>query len=285
MSAPVGRGDDMILNRFWPFAICAIFGAILGLILTPAAASAAAYRMLIQAHADVGGKCLDVPYAQFVYGMRLQMWNCNNGTGQIFAYDDQTQELKIGDLCVTSWGHGDPQDAVGIGPCHNGANQHWRMVAVKDYYQVVGMNNRCLELRYGYQDLGAALDVQDCDPGRTWRLWALVEAPPGAAESAGCHTDDYAYGVIYSQSATANSVSTGGGACIYTPHPGFQVEWTSLTITERPQNGTFEQTAAFEFKYQPKPGFKGQDEAAVKACGHNADRSGCATITYRITVN
>jgi hypothetical protein len=51
------------------------------------------------------------------------------------------------------------------------------MVAVKDYYQVVGVNNRCLELRYQIKDDGAPLDIQDCDAGRAYRLWALVEAP------------------------------------------------------------------------------------------------------------
>ena len=52
-----------------------------------------------------------------------------------------------------------------------------KMVAVKDYYQVVGVNNRCLELRYQIKDDGAPLDIQDCDAGRPYRLWALVEAP------------------------------------------------------------------------------------------------------------
>jgi len=47
-----------------------------------------------------------------------------------------------------SGGLGDPQDAVGLGACNGGANQHWRMVVSKDYYQIIGINNRSLELRH-----------------------------------------------------------------------------------------------------------------------------------------
>jgi hypothetical protein len=144
---------------------------------TPPPAGAAAVRMVIQSHADMGAKCLDVPRGQYVSGMRLQMWKCLNLPQQVFVYDDRTQELKVGGLCVTSWGRGDTQDAVGIGTCEGSATQHWKMVAVKDYYQVVGVNNRCLELRYQIKDDGAPLDIQDCDAGRPYRLWALVEAP------------------------------------------------------------------------------------------------------------
>jgi len=268
------------LSRSWIIATCAALCAA----LAPTTASAATYRMVIQAHADVGGKCLNIPNRQFVDGMRLETFDCNNTAAQIFSYDDKTQELKIGNLCVTSWGRGDPQDAVGIESCHAVANQHWRMVAVKDYYQLIGINNRCLEVRYGVNSNGAPLDVMDCDANRAQRLWALVEAPPAPAETAGCQTDNYTFSVPDSRSATTNSVSTGGGACIYTPHPRPEVQWTSVSIIERPQNGTFEQTGEYAFKYQPRSGFKGQDEYAMKICGRDPQSSGCATITYRVTV-
>ena len=50
-------------------------------------------------------------------------------------------------------------------------------MASKDYYQIIGINNRCLELRYGVKENGAPLDIMDCDANRAQRLWALVEAP------------------------------------------------------------------------------------------------------------
>ena len=162
-----------------------MLSAIICAALAPTIASAASYRMVIQIHPDVGGKCIDVPYSQFVIGMRLQLWDCNNSPAQIFSYDETSQQLMIGSLCMESWGRGDPQDAVGLGACNGSANQHWRMVANGDYYQIIGINNRCLELRYGLKTNGAALDVMDCDAGRPQRLWSLVEAPSAPMEIAG----------------------------------------------------------------------------------------------------
>jgi hypothetical protein len=111
-------------------------------------------------------------------------------------------------------------------------------------------------------------------------------APPPAATSGGCHTDDYTFSTVLNQSVTANSVSIGGAACSYSvapTHPD-QVQFTSASIVEQPNNGAFEQTGSFAFKYQPKAGFRGTDEYAIKVCGHNSQRAGCATLTYRVTV-
>lgn len=161
----------MQMNRIRQLSLFAAFGVVLAW----APAAAAPLRMVIQSHADMGGKCLDIPLGVYSPGMRLQTWRCWNAQHQVFVYDDQTQELKIGGFCVTSWGRGDQQDAVGIATCEGGANQHWKMQAVGDYYQIIGINSRCLELRYQIKDDGAPLDIQDCDAGRPWRLWALVE--------------------------------------------------------------------------------------------------------------
>jgi hypothetical protein len=112
--------------------------AILCAALTPAVASGASLRMVVQSHPDFGGKCADVPWARFVEGMRVQMWDCNSGAAQTFTYDDQSQELKAGSMCVTSWGQGHPQDPVGLSSCNAGAKQHWRVVANGNYYQFIG---------------------------------------------------------------------------------------------------------------------------------------------------
>jgi hypothetical protein len=117
---------------------------------------------------------------------------------------------------------------------------------------------------------------------------AAPAAPPAtsAATSGGCHTENYTFSAVLSQSARADSVSTAGAACFYKVapiHPD-QVQFTSASIVGQPSNGSFEQTGDFAFKYQPRPDFKGTDEYAIKVCGHNSQRAGCATITYRVTV-
>ena len=155
--------------------------AILSAILAPDMASASTYRMVIQSHPDVGGKCLDVPNHQFVREMRVQIWDCNNTVAQTFSYDETSQQLTIGNLCVESWGRGDPQDAVGLGSCSGQANQHWKMVASKDYYQIVGVNGLCLGVRYAMKDNGASLHIFTCGAGNLAQLWALLEAPSADA--------------------------------------------------------------------------------------------------------
>jgi len=62
------------------------------------------------------------------------------------------------------------------------------------------------------------------------------------------------------------------------------VTFTSARITKKPSNGTFRQVGVFAFRYLPAGGFKGADEYGIEACDQNKERSGCATITYRVTV-
>src|SRR3954466_13740666 len=113
--------------------------------------------MLIQSHPDVGSKCLDIPYGRFVIGMRVQSWDCNNANAQIFSYDAESQELKIGALCVESWGRGIAQDPVGLGTCNRAARQLWKMVQAGNYYQISGVNGLCLNVRGAAKERGAVV--------------------------------------------------------------------------------------------------------------------------------
>ena len=139
--------------------------------------SAPALRMVIQSHPNAGQKCLDIQDAQFIAGIRLQTFDCNNQSDQTFEYDQGMQRLVIGHLCVEAFGGGDAGDGVGLGACNGAPNQHWRVGAIGDYYQIVGVNNLCLEIRSGAIDNGAPLDIQNCQPGSAGQLWALIQAP------------------------------------------------------------------------------------------------------------
>ena len=120
----------MQLTRVRNVTLCSIFFAA----VTSTVAPAASGRMAIQSHPDLGGKCIDVPNAQFSQGARLQMWACasivwgqpntevtlgivrksgrsdirvrlgDSATpgplAQVFTYDEASQQIKIGSLCV-----------------------------------------------------------------------------------------------------------------------------------------------------------------------------------------
>jgi hypothetical protein len=165
---------------------------------TATGVAAASDRMTIRSHPDVGGKCIDVPYAQFSPGMRVQMWTCNGGASQTFSHDDQSQQLQIGGLCVEAWGRGDPQDGVGLGTCDGKPNQQWRMQASGNYYQIIGTNGLCLEVRYGAKDDGAALDLMMCDATRAQRLWVVDgHAEASTAEKAANESRSTAQGQTF----------------------------------------------------------------------------------------
>lgn len=164
--------------------------------------------MTIQSHADVGARWIDVPYAQFYRGMGLQMWSCNNTliwgqpntevalgiarkTGrseirvrlgetatqgpveQVFSYDEKTQEMKIGNLCMKSWGQGDPLDPVVLGACSGAPNQHWRLIPSGAYHQIIGIKDLCLEPRGAANVNGAPLDIAECGANRPQQLWTF----------------------------------------------------------------------------------------------------------------
>jgi len=135
--------------------------------------------------------------------------------------------------------------------------------------QPVGWSNRC----------GVA-------PARAAQPRAGAPVVPPQAKGAGCRTEKFAFDVALSQGTTANVVSTGGAVCVHTVapfHPD-QVQFTGSEIVKQASNGTFEQTGAFAFKYQPRPGFRGMDEYAIRVCGHTNQRAGCAVVTFRANV-
>jgi hypothetical protein len=50
------------------------------------------------------------------------------------------------------------------------------MTAIGDHYQIVGVNNLCLETKDAINSR-ATLHIQNCQPGSVGQLWALIQAP------------------------------------------------------------------------------------------------------------
>ena len=62
------------------------------------------------------------------------------------------------------------------------------------------------------------------------------------------------------------------------------ITFRSAAIVAKPKNGDLRKIAHLEFRYRPKPGFKGNDAFAVKVCGKTPKGSGCSTLHYDATV-
>lgn len=59
----------------------------------------------------------------------------------------------------------------------------------------------------------------------------------------------------------------------------------SAAIVTKPKNGALRKIAHLEFRYRPKPGFKGDDAFSVRVCGKTTGGSGCSILHYTATVD
>ncbi len=63
-----------------------------------------------------------------------------------------------------------------------------------------------------------------------------------------------------------------------------KIRFRSAAIIAKPKNGALRKIAHLEFRYRPKPGFKGDDTFSVKVCGKTPNGSGCSTLHYTATI-
>jgi hypothetical protein len=158
-----------------------VLSATLSVAIAPARGEAATYRMTVKSVPEAGDKCVSVPNEPFVEGMRVLLWDCNNMLAQTLVYDDQSQQLKFGASCIEVLGQGRAQDAIGVGTCNGAVTQRWSMVPNKDNYQIVGVNNLCLDISNGVPANGTPLDIATCALNSLAELWVLYQASDTAA--------------------------------------------------------------------------------------------------------
>jgi hypothetical protein len=101
---------------------------------------------------------------------------------------------------------------------------------------------------------------------------------------ADCRVVNTTFRVHLNESVSSTGVSTKGGACTVHLRSSATGTFTSTSITARPAHGVLSQLDGSRFRYKPAAGFKGVDRYAFRVCGSNNAGSGCATLTYNITV-
>jgi hypothetical protein len=129
------------------------------------------FRTTLQVSQQAGGHCIEVSDRQVRPGQHLEMRDCDNSVAQTFRYDPASAQLSIGGLCVDA-DNGQPADLVKLAPC-GGAHQAWRLEPKNEFVKFIGMNNQCLDIRYGSTELGALLQSWTCgeaEPNQLWRL-------------------------------------------------------------------------------------------------------------------
>ena len=113
-------------------------------------------------------------------------------------------------------------------------------------------------------------------------LAAVVLVP--SASMASCRIVNATFRPHLNESATSTGVSTGGGACTTRFQAGATGHFTSIAIAARPAHGALTQVDGSRYRYKPSAGFKGVDHYGFRICGSSDSGSGCATLSYNITV-
>ena len=181
------------------FALCAGLYAV----AVPTAVFATTYDMTVQSVPEAGSKCVSLPNGPSAEGMRILIWDCNGFLGQALVYNDQTQELKFGTNCIGVIGNGNAQDAVGVGSCNGVVTQRWSMVPIKDRYQIIGVNNLCLDIADAVIANGTPLDLLPCSPDKAPELWVLYQASDPSTQTASNQTNPAGGAGAGSQSGSA----------------------------------------------------------------------------------
>ncbi|HXR72596.1 RICIN domain-containing protein, partial [Actinocrinis sp.] len=118
-----------------------------------------------EVHAVGAGKCLDVPGGTQTNGTQLDIYDCNGGSGQIFAYTS-SRELTVygGAKCVDAYGKGTAAGTkVDLYDCNGGTNQQWNLNANGTITGV--QSGLCLDVTGGSTANGALVELWTCNGG------------------------------------------------------------------------------------------------------------------------
>jgi len=119
---------------------------------------------------------------------------------------------------------------------------------------------------------------------RTGLLALIATTAMISAAMADCRTMFVIFRLSQNESVSTTGISTGGSACGINLRSDGLLHFTSVSIAARPSNGTLTDLGAIRFRYKPRAGFKGVDRYSIRVCGKDSAGSGCATVTYNITV-
>lgn len=127
------------------------------------------------------GKCLDLPGGKAVNGAKLQTWDCNGQTNQLWGFSEG-QIKYLGDVskCVDN---PNPPGQLQLWDCNGQKNQQWGYdTSEYTIYLNDGQTDasRCVDLSGNSADNGAQVVIWNCN-GHTNQQWSA--APQGGKTS------------------------------------------------------------------------------------------------------
>jgi Ricin-type beta-trefoil lectin domain/Cellulase (glycosyl hydrolase family 5) len=115
-------------------------------------------------------RCLDVPGAATANGTLLDIWDCNGGANQQWAYLSNGELQVYGNKCLDVPGHATAAGTrVEIWDCNGGANQQWNLNS--DGTVVGRESGLCLDVTGAGTANGTAVEIWTCN-GASNQKWA-----------------------------------------------------------------------------------------------------------------
>lgn len=105
---------------------------------------------------------------------------------------------------------------------------------------------------------------------------------PASAERCDVHGDIF---YMHDNDAKKTTIQTDQHGCDLHFVTRGKTRFRSARIVAKPQNGLLRKIANVEFRYKPRPDFKGTDTFTLRVCGRTEKGRGCSTITYQTFVN
>ncbi|MET9612112.1 non-reducing end alpha-L-arabinofuranosidase family hydrolase [Kitasatospora indigofera] len=122
------------------------------------------------------GRCLDVQNAGRTDGTYLQIYDCSNGTNQLWTLTSGNQLTVYGNKCLDVPGHATTAGTrVQIWTCSGGSNQQWR---VNSDGTIVGVESGlCLDVTGAGTANGTAVEIWTCN-GAGNQKWTGLSGTP-----------------------------------------------------------------------------------------------------------
>jgi hypothetical protein len=118
------------------------------------------------------GRCLDVPGQSQNDGTQLDIWDCNSGANQQWAYASGKELQVYGNKCLDAYGQGRTNGTVAdIYTCNGGSNQQWNLNSDGTITGV--QSGLCLEVSGASTANGTPVELWACNGGSNQR-WALT---------------------------------------------------------------------------------------------------------------
>jgi predicted alpha-1,6-mannanase (GH76 family) len=116
------------------------------------------------------GRCVDVPGFTQTNGTQVELWDCNGGTNQEWAYTASKQLMVYGTKCLDVHGAGTADGThVEIYDCNGGTNQQWTL---NSDGTIVGVGSgKCLDATGAGTANGTLLEIWTCNGG-TNQKWS-----------------------------------------------------------------------------------------------------------------